>query len=104
MIDIIKTQFCSNQFIPEFLPTLYYNGTTNNWLLCFTVIGTFVRNAACKAPFYQDIHALINQKFLQPNEKSISNLIQDSVRECNCNIDSVNAIQELTSYKQIWVK
>lgn len=103
MIDIIKTQFCSNQFIPEFLPTLYYNGTKDNWLLCFTVIGTYIKSAACKAPFYQDTEALITEKFLQPNDKGITHLIQSSIKETNCMLDSIKAIQELKSYKEKWL-
>ncbi len=104
MIDVIKTQFCSNQFIPEFLPTLYYNGTTDNWLLCFTVIGTYIRSAAGKAPFYQSTEKLISEKFLQPNDINIKHLIQNFVREANCPKDPVEAIQELKSYKEIWLK
>lgn len=104
MIDTIKTHFCSNQFIPEFLPTLYYNGTTTNWLLCFTVIGTFVKNAACKAPFYQNTEKLINDKFLLPNKKDITYLIQNSLKENNCTLDPVNAIKELKSYQEKWLK
>lgn len=104
LIDFMSTHFCSNQFIPEFLPTLYYKGTGDNWLLCFTIIGTFVKNAACKAPFYQSTEKLINEKFLLPDDKTITNLIQDTLREKNCKLDPVNAIQELKSYNEQWLQ
>ena len=103
-IDFMSTHFCSNQFIPEFLPTLFYNGTGDNWLLCFTIIGTYIKNAACKAPFYQLIDTLINEKFLIPNETTITHLKQNTLREKNCILDSVNAIRELKSYKELWLQ
>lgn len=103
IFDIIKTHFSSNQFIPEFLPTLYYQGTGENMLLCFTVVGTFFKSPSCIAPFYQNIEFLINEKFLQPNEKDIYYFIQDSVNETNCILDPVDAIKELRSYKEKWI-
>lgn len=104
IIDLLSTQFISHYFIPEFLPTLYYNGTSDNKLLCFTVIGTFVKGDGRKAEFYQSIETLINEKFLQPNDEGINYLIQESIREKNCKRNSVEAIQELKSYKELWEK
>jgi len=95
MIEALKNQFCSHQFIPEFLPTLYYKGVGNNWLLCFTVIGTYFKNPAGLAPFNQEVNRLINEKFIQPTDDGVEWLVQENVKEKNCILDPVVAIQSL---------
>lgn len=104
IIDLIKTQFCSCQFIPEFLPTLYYQGTGKNWLLCFTIMGTYIKGASSTAPFNQSIDVLVNEKFLSPAKSGIDYLVQNNVTEKNCIKDPVKNIESYKSYKDLWLR
>ena len=103
LISILSQQFCSCQFIPEFFPTLYYNGFGENTkMLCFTIMGTFVENPGGIAPFGQNIETLINAKFLNPIETGIENLIQDKIKETNCSIDPIKNIESFQSFNELW--
>lgn len=104
IIDLLKTQFCSCQFIPEFFPTLYYQGTGANKLLCFTILGTYYKSASSTAPIYQVVEELILSKFLNPTESGINYLIQENTQEKNCLKDSVENLQSFKSYLNIWKK
>ncbi len=69
-IQNLKTYFAAHGFIPEFLPTINYNGkpmqgTPNGIvLLHFTVLGTQMQADTGIAPFYQSVEDLLQQKFI----------------------------------------
>ena len=104
ILDLISKHFCSCQFIPEFLPTLYYQGTGDNWLLCFTIIGTYIKSASSTAPFNQNIEILTSEKFLNPKKSGIDYLIQNNITEKNCIKDPVKNIESFKSYKELWAR
>jgi len=104
ILETVKTLLCANQFTPEFLPTIYYHGTGRNWLLCFTIIGTYVQNPSSIAPFNQSIEDLVQEKFLQANKKTIEYFVQGKLPEADCNINPVDAVKKLKSYQEIWMK
>ena len=59
------TQFFTiNNFIPEFLPVIYYKGDNNHPLLFFTVIGTQVSGSSGVATPFQRISDILYGKFV----------------------------------------
>jgi hypothetical protein len=104
LITTLSQQFCSCQFIPEFFPSLYYEGSGGNKLICFTVLGTFDDNPSAVAPFFQNIEELISEKFLNPQKTKIEHLIQKNVTELNCIKDPIKNIESFKSYNESWVK
>lgn len=78
-IQNLKTFFTSNGFIPEFLPTINYNGkpiprsNRDFILLHFSVLGTQMSQASGIAPFYQKIEELMNQNFIYVRNGVVKN-------------------------------
>lgn len=103
LTDTIRKQFCSCQFIPEFLPTLYYQGVGANQLLCFTIIGTYIKTASSTAPVNQNTKVLIKSKFLNPDKAGITILTQSGISENNTIIDPVALFKNLQSIKEYWL-
>ena len=90
-IQNLKTFFTSNGFIPEFLPTINYNGKPlpssqgSYILLHFSVLGTQMQQSAGIAPSYQDTADLIKQNFIyvrdgNVQDKKIQNLNEEDVQ------------------------
>jgi hypothetical protein len=93
-IDILKLHFTSSSFIPYFLPTILYQGKgKDNNLMCFTVVGKYIKQPSAIAPFHQNINALIHQKFLFPANNKLNFLIS-SIVERNPSVDPIQGLNE----------
>jgi hypothetical protein len=92
-IDILKSHFTTAGFTPYFLPTIYYKGLGNNNLLCFTVVGKYVKLPSAIAPFNQDFDKLISEKFITPTHDKLEYLIS-TLRETNPNKDPIKLLDD----------
>jgi hypothetical protein len=101
---VLKNHFCSRQFIPDFLSPIYYEGTGNHWLICFTVIGTYEKTASGSAIFNQDIAKLLYSKFLIADKDSIKPLENDNFEETNTEADPVKLFGNSETYNRHWSK
>jgi hypothetical protein len=101
--DILKDHFKANGFIPDFLPTILYEGAGKNKLMCFTLIGTFVKNPSATAPFNQQIDSLIKQKFIYPNKGEL-NVLDGIDFERNISTNPIDELVNLSTYKGLWEK
>ena len=109
----LKEYFISNGFIPEFLPTINYNGkpkrkirgidSGDHILLHFSVLGTQMEQAAGVAPFYQDLEDLIKQKFIYIRDgEVVTQEIQLHEDEIEVKFTPEINISESNSFKKYW--
>lgn len=104
IFETIKRYFCHSDFTPEFLPAIYYQGAgldRQNWLLLFTIIGSFNKQIR-EAPCFQQPRTFLNQKFLTVSNNSLMPLSQGGVSEVNCVRDSVKAFCNSHCYTLLW--
>lgn len=108
-INNLQLLFRTNGFIPEFLPTVKYDGLplprSGNpmILLHFTVIGTQMSSVAGSAPTYQSMETLIKQKFICLNKGNIIGGVDiDSLVESNVTFTPTDYISQSESYKKYW--
>lgn len=67
----LRQFFTSNDFIPEFLPVIYYKGDNKHPLLFFTIIGTQVKEQGSGLPVpFQRIKNLLNQAFISVDDEN----------------------------------
>lgn len=103
----IITNFFSNcEFTPEILPTIYYKGSgTSNWLMHFTVIGSYNKNRSSIAPCFQTPQDFLNQKLLTIQDGEIDSFITPAkITEIDCLQNSVEAFEKSKSYSELWKK
>lgn len=93
LIHILKTHFTASSFSPYFLPTLLYEGSGDNQLMCFTIIGKYTKQASSVAPFTQCFSDLTIQKFLSPIEGAIRYHIS-AIKEKNSGDNPITHIRE----------
>mgnify|MGYP001618292832 CR=1 FL=1 len=101
---VLKNHFCTRQFIPDFLTPIYYEGTGGNWLVCFTIIGTYNKMPSGSAHFYQDIEKLLNSKFLLADKNSIIPLKNTDLEEIDTEADPVKLFCNSETYNRHWSK
>jgi hypothetical protein len=101
--DILKDHFKANGFIPDFLPTILYDGIGNKQLMCFTLIGTFFKNPSATAPFNQQIGRLIKLKFIYPNSGELK-VLHGVQFEKNISLNPIEELLNLNTYKGLWKK
>ena len=84
--------FTSNQFIPEFLPTIYYKGNNNHPLLFFTIIGTQAEQGSGNPLPFQKLKSLLNQSFISVDEenKFLNNQNLKLTNDVEINVKSIN--------------
>jgi hypothetical protein len=100
---VLRDHFCNCQFIPEFLPPIYYEGIGNKWLMLFTIIGTyFGSTASASAPFFQNEEELLKNKMLTINLKRVECLNIKDIKEAEVITDSVELFTRTISYKKHW--
>lgn len=102
------TQFFTvNQFIPEFLPVIYYEGDNNHPLLFFTVIGTQITGTSGVANPLQKISDVLYGKFVSVNEhNTLENNENLTIHGDKCKswgvINSLHLFKESKTYKNHW--
>lgn len=102
IFHVLKNHFCDREFIPEFLPPIYYQGYGKEWLTTFTIVGTFHKTPAASAPFFQDTNNFLKNKFLFANKKDIRCLNTTNIQETPIDPHSVKLFCETNSYKNFW--
>lgn len=110
-IQNLKTFFTSNGFIPEFLPTINYNGKPlpkgkgrRFILLHFTVLGTQMAQRAGVAPFYQNIDDVIRQNFIYVRDGVIQEVKIPDVEEQDVNYTPEEYMLNCESFVRHWNK
>jgi hypothetical protein len=100
--------FTSNQFIPEFLPTIYYKGDNNHPLLYFTIFGTQAEQQSGNPMPFQKLESLLNQTFISVGEEAtfVSNqeLKLENDIEVNTNIKnlSTHLLKNSKTINKLW--
>ena len=101
IIENLKTFFSNEGFIPEFLPTVYYQGLSDTPLLLFTIVGT----KGSLELTNESVNNLINAKFLIPNADNtgFDNQALEGMEEIdNISTDSVEAFSASTTFNNYW--
>ncbi|MCW3070312.1 MAG: hypothetical protein JWO44_202 [Bacteroidetes bacterium] len=68
----LREHFKKHGFHTEILPTIYYQGTGDHWLLTFTIIGTPVEINEPPISYDQNLKDLLEQKFLFISDAGMS--------------------------------
>jgi len=100
--SILNKHFSSCSFSPEFLPTIFYEGTGGHKLLLFTILGTYEQNPSGFAKCYQDIQECIMHKFLSPKKGIIDILNLAEIKEINIPTDPCLLIKDSYTLKELW--
>ncbi|WP_299289361.1 hypothetical protein [uncultured Mucilaginibacter sp.] len=101
------TQFFTNsRFIPEFLPTLYYNGDNGHPLLFFTVLGTESENSSSIPAPLVTLNSLLKTPLVSianDHTFAINNdlILPDEIKS-NGVITSTGVFKSSKSYQQYW--
>ncbi len=107
MYQIIRNFFCHCDFTPEFLPVINYLGVgkeKKNWLMHFTFIGSFNKQASGLAPCLQNPKDFLDQKFLVIKNDKLDQIDINEVKEVDCPKDLVKAFESSQCYKELWSK
>ena len=108
-IQNLKTFFTSNGFIPEFLPTINYNGKPlprskkDFILLHFSILGTQMKEAAGVAPFYQNMDELIKQNFIYVRDGDIQEIEVPNLKEEKVQYTPIEYITKSKSFIKHWM-
>lgn len=103
---ILKNHFCSRNFIPEFLPPIYYKGIgtgQENWLILFTILGTHFPGPSSSAPCYQDPKSFLKNRFLFADKDKIDSLLDKKIKEDQIETNPEKLFQNSKTY-EIWSK
>lgn len=98
----LKEQFNNLQFIPDFLPPIYYKGVGNNYLITFTIFGTFFQDPSGRAPFNQKMDTILKNRFVQIKNKDIFHWHHDKIEETSFPLDPVKLFQRTNTFKGLW--
>ncbi|MFH1607215.1 MAG: hypothetical protein ABIC91_07735 [Nanoarchaeota archaeon] len=99
---VLRNHFCDRHFIPDFLTPVYYKGIGDNWLICFTIIGTYHKNPSGSAPYYQDIKKLLKTSFLFADKKQIKLLKNKNLTEIDSELNPLLLFTKTTTYQTHW--
>lgn len=102
VLDTLSMYFRTFGFIPQFLPTILYEGLNGTPLLHFTVIGTKNEGAGLP-PWYQNTSELIKQRFLGVGKTYFENIKNELIEESE--INEVNPIDQFinsSSFIKYW--
>lgn len=98
---VLKDHFCNCQFIPDFLPPIYYKSGSNT-LICFTLFGVYYKHPSASAPFNQEMKNLLMNKFLFADEQKIFAINYHSFKEQDIDCDPVKLFTQTATYKRFW--
>ena len=100
---LIKTIFCSASFSPQFLPTIYYQGSSGFSLAHFTIVGVYNNNPSSIAPVFQKSNDILNEKFLQiARGNKFSSMTSQKIAESNVRSSSVQAFEGSEFFRKLW--
>jgi hypothetical protein len=101
--QLAKNFFCTSDFSPEFLPVIYYEGTGENWLTHFTIVGAYNKNPSSMATIFQNSDAFLNQKFLYINQHNrLCSLNSPGISENNAYNNAVRAFENSQFFQELW--
>jgi hypothetical protein len=100
--------FASNNFIAEFLPTIYYLGDSNAPILFFTALGTQAKSkSAGGLVHYQNINDVLNCPFVEINDDGFSkssSLALAGDKSLDTNLNTVHLFKKSKTYLNLWKK
>lgn len=108
----LKTHFCSRYFSPEFLPAIFYKGEGkytvdgvehDNWMLTFTILGSFEQDASGSANFYQSMDNCLSSKFLLADESGIHLLTETGLAETDVDTSPGNQFSNSYTVNNLWI-
>ena len=102
VIETLKNFFQYNDFVPEFLPVIEYEGVNKHQLLHFTVLGASKKEKSGTAPFFQKIPDLLKQKFITIENNEFVNKKTKDIDESDVDLNPVNNFSNSKSFKQLW--
>ncbi len=101
--QLVTGHFSTFEFTPELLPTIYYEGAGENWLVHFTVVGTLNRNPSGLASPLQSPESVLNQKFLWVNRSnSICLRNTEGMSESNAHRNAIDALKASQVFQRYW--
>ncbi|MEK0337654.1 MAG: hypothetical protein QQN41_09510 [Nitrosopumilus sp.] len=101
--QLAKNFFCTSDFSPEFLPVIFYEGTGENWLTHFTIVGAYNKNPSSIATIFQNSAAFLNQKFLYIDQHNkLYSLNSPGISENNAYNNSVRAFKNSQIFQRLW--
>ena len=102
VFQCLKHHFCDCRFTPYFFPPIYFKGVgKNNWLVCFTITGTYF-SGSCPtgiAPHFQEMSEILRNKFLFADEKKITCIDNKNIDEISIESHPIKLFSEVHSYK-----
>jgi len=106
--DQLSRFFTQNNFVPEFLPTIYYKGDKEHPLLFFTIIGTQVENKSGLPSPFQKLKSLLNKPFLSISDgdefSENSSLKLNNDISIGLNVNPINIFKSSKTFKNLWKK
>jgi hypothetical protein len=95
----------TNNFLPEFLPVIFYNGTGGNRMLFFTVIGTQIPNLPGAPQPLQSRDEFLNGKFISVNNNGnfVNNTQFIAHNEIDWELtDPISIFENSQTFNQYW--
>ena len=102
VIETLKSFFQYNDFVPEFLPVIEYQGVKEHKLLHFTVLGASKKEKSGMAPFFQNIDSLLKQKFITIENNQFVNKKTKNINELDVDLNPVSIFSSSKNFKQLW--
>ncbi len=101
--QILRDFFCTSEFTPELLPTIYYRGAGGNWLVHFTIIGSMNPNPSGRAPCDQSAESFLNQRFLNiGTNNSFNSRVTNGIVESAPPRNSIEAFTNSSVFTTLW--
>jgi len=100
----LSSMLCINNYIPEFLPVVWYKGSGIHDLAQFTIICTHELNLGRGALHRQDFNQFLNQGFLMPNEagRIMEPVTDPNIEETIPSSDPIVLFRETVVYEEFW--
>ncbi len=101
--QIVTNYFCTFEFTPELLPTIYYKGAGKNWLVHFTIVGTLDRNPSGRAACLQSPQSVLNQKFLWiSRDNTVCLRTTKGMSESSAHKNAIDAFKATEVFQRCW--
>ena len=103
VIDTLKSFFRTNNIIPHFLPTIFYNGLNDLGLLHFTVLGTANEANVGEAPWNQCIADLCSEKRITVLKEKFTLLTCEGIEFNDVQTQPVKAFSQSKTFSKLWI-
>ena len=99
----LSSFFCTNNYVPEFLPVIKYKSSKHT-LLHFSVIGTFEETPGRPVLPKQDKESFLSHSFLKPNKTLKVLEFEKNIKLAELNIDNdpVNSFTKTLVANEMW--